>query len=181
VDVIARKRCGVWRDKRTLDTAARNLFHTLAMNFSIESGVPSPYTENTITCITCGKPFAFSQTQEGRCLRDHIAYMENERRQLMAAGRGGGGGQAPIVVQGPTINMSNQQSTSVSAIAQASAYNNGRPRIGCASAAFVAGASASCASCSCWCSREAPTALRCWWRMERAAVVPVVAVAAAVE
>jgi hypothetical protein len=102
------------------------------MNFSIDnSGVPSPYTENTITCITCGKQFAFSQTAEGRCLRDHIAHMENERRQLMARG-GGGGAQAPIVVQGPTINMSNQQSTNVSAVAQASATAAmyGRPRVG---------------------------------------------------
>lgn len=102
------------------------------MNFSIDSsGVPSPYIENTITCFTCGKQFAFSQTQDGRCLRDHIAHMENERRQLMARG-GIGGGQAPIVVQGPTINMSNQQSTNVSAVAQASATAAmyGRSRVG---------------------------------------------------
>ena len=81
-----------------------------------KNGVPEPYTENQITCMSCGKQFAFSQTVEGRCLRDHAVFAENERRMLMArAGGGGGGGHGPIVVQGPTINMTNQQSTSVSA------------------------------------------------------------------
>lgn len=104
------------------------------MNYDkLESGVPSPYTENTITCIACGKPFAFSQTVEGRCMRDHIAYADNERRQLLAtvAARGSGGANpSNIVVQGPTINMMNQQSTNVSAIAQSNAIY-GRPRVGC--------------------------------------------------
>jgi hypothetical protein len=130
---------GCLRNHRVIARLTRTVFAPTkalpqTMNYNLESGVPSAYTENTITCITCGKPFAFSQTVEGRCLRDHIAYMENERRQLMAASRGGGGGgggsPSNIVVQGPTINMSNQQSTNVTAIAQAGGLY-GRPRVGC--------------------------------------------------
>lgn len=86
------------------------------MNVDLESGVPSKFTENTITCLSCGKQFVFSQTVEGRCLRDHIAFADNERRQLlaMAASRGGNSQQPNnIVVQGPTVNMSNQQTTNV--------------------------------------------------------------------
>jgi hypothetical protein len=96
------------------------------------SGVPAPYTENNVTCISCGRQFPFSKTVEGRCMRDHAVFLDNERRMLMAqvaAGRSGGN-SGPIVVQGPTINMTNQQSTNVTAIANAGGYGYGS-RPGC--------------------------------------------------
>jgi hypothetical protein len=89
-----------------------------------DSGVPTS-TENVITCISCGKLFPFSETVEGRCYRDHANMLTNERRQLQAtiAAQRSYGGPQPVVIQGPTVNIANQQSTNATAIANSS---NGR-------------------------------------------------------
>jgi hypothetical protein len=46
-----------------------------------------PPTEATITCISCGRNFGFSQTVEGRCLRDHAIHVEREREQVYTTKR----------------------------------------------------------------------------------------------
>jgi hypothetical protein len=81
-----------------------------------------PPTEATITCISCGRSFGFSQTVEGRCLRDHAIHVERERDKFTQQ-------NARQASSSPTIAISNNNNVSSSASASASAYGGGVPMI----------------------------------------------------
>lgn len=67
-----------------------------------------------IVCVSCGQAFPFSQTIEGRCLRDHALYAEREQVKLAAYSRNNTSNN--VTVTGPTIGISTQaQSTTSSA------------------------------------------------------------------
>ena len=75
--------------------------------FCFCSFVSTPMTESTIVCVSCGNTFPFSQTIEGRCLRDHALHSEREQLKFAVHSSSQRGGN--VTVTGPTIAMSSQQ------------------------------------------------------------------------
>lgn len=68
--------------------------------------------EAAITCLSCGKAFPFSQTVEGRCMRDHMLHTDRENLKQQVARSNAGGGNITITgptVTGPTISQTTSQ------------------------------------------------------------------------